>query len=241
VIGGGVIKDDRATAYALLRVTWYCNLLLDFNGAQKTFKVLKGVCRMTRKPKILAFAGSLREHALSKRVLKTAIKGAEKAGAEVTYVDLRDYPMPIYNLDEHVKNGFDEHALKFQGLLTEHDGFLISSPEYNGSLPAALKNAIDWGSRPSDKYPRSGVFYGKVAAIMASSPGSLGGIRSLFHLRGVLTSVSVNVLPQEIAVTFAEDKFVGDNEEMTDAEMKSRLEELGALLVEMLKRTRSQN
>ena len=125
---------------------------------------------MTRSPKILAFAGSLREHALSKRVLKIAIKGAEKAGAEVTYVDLRDYPMPIYNLDEHEKNGFDEKALAFQALLTQHDGFLIASPEYNGSLPAALKNAIDWASRPSDKYPRSAVFSGKFAAMMSSSP-----------------------------------------------------------------------
>ena len=191
---------------------------------------------MTRSPKILAFAGSLREHALSKRVLKIAIKGAEKAGAEVTYVDLRDYPMPIYNLDEHEKKGFDEKALAFQALLTQHDGFLIASPEYNGSLPAALKNAIDWASRPSDKYPRSAVFSGKFAAMMSSSPGSLGGVRSLSHLRGVLTSISVNVLPQEIAVPFAEGKFIGNDEEMIDEIMKARLEELGALLVEILKR-----
>ena len=191
---------------------------------------------MTGNPKILAFAGSLREHALSKRVLKIAVKGAEKAGGKVTYVDLRDYPMPIYNLDEHERNGFDERALAFQGLLTQHDGFLIASPEYNGSLPAALKNAIDWASRPSDKYPRSAVFSGKFAAMMSSSPGSLGGVRSLAHLRGVLTSISVNVLPQEIAVPFAEDKFLGNNEEMIDEVMKLRLEELGALLVEMLKK-----
>jgi len=196
---------------------------------------------MGKKLRILAFAGSLREHALSKRVLKTAIKGAERAGAEVTYVDLRDFPMPIYNLDEHEKNGFDQNALKFQGLLTEHDGLLIASPEYNGSLPAALKNAIDWASRPSDKYPRSAVFSGKVAAMMASSSGSFGGVRSLAHLRGVLTSVSVNVLPQEIAVPFAEEKFAGDGEEMIDETMKVRLEELGALLVEMLKKTYGQN
>ena len=196
---------------------------------------------MTRSPKILAFAGSLRKHALSKRVLKIAIKGAEKVGAEVTYVDLRDYPMPIYNLDDHERDGFDEKALAFQGLLVQHDGFLIASPEYNGSLPAALKNAIDWASRPSDKYPRSAVFSGKFTAMMSSSPGSLGGVRSLSHLRGVLTSISVNVLPQEIAVPFAEEKFVGDDEEMIDETMKARLEELGASLVEMLKKTHCQN
>lgn len=192
---------------------------------------------MTKKVKILAFAGSLRKQALSKRVVKTAIKGAENAGAEVTYVDLRDYPMPIYNLDDHEKSGFDEPALRLQGLFTQHDGFLIATPEYNGSLSAALKNAIDWVSRPSDLYPRSAVFAGKFAAIMASSPGSLGGVRSLAHLRGVLTSVSVNVLPQEIAVAFAEEKFTGDDEEMIDETMKARLEELGGLLVEMLKKT----
>ena len=193
---------------------------------------------INRKLKSLAFAGSLREHSLNKRVLKMAIKGAEKAGAEVTYIDLRDYPMPIYNSDDHERDGFDENALKLQGLLTAHDGLLIASPEYNGSLPAALKNAIDWASRQSDKYERSKVFPGKVAAMMTASPGSLGGVRSLAHLRGVLTSVGVIVLPQEVAVTFAEDKCAGDGEEMTDERMKGNLEALGAALVEMLRRTR---
>ncbi len=196
---------------------------------------------MTTKPRILAFAGSLRERSLNKRVLKTAIKGAQKAGAEVTYIDLRDYPMPIYNLDDHERNGFNENALKLQGLLTQHDGLLIASPEYNGSLSAALKNAIDWASRPSDKYQRSKVFSGKVAAMMTASPGSFGGVRSLAHLRGVLTSVSVNVLPQEVAVTFAEERFEGESEEMTDEKMKQTLEDLGATLVEMLKKTLCKN
>src|SRR5918912_4541815 len=192
---------------------------------------------INRRPKILAFAGSLREHSLNKRVLKTAIKGAENAGAEVTYIDLRDYPMPIYNSDEHDRDGFDENALKLQGLLVEHNGLLIASPEYNGSLPAALKNAIDWASRQSDQYERSRIFRGKVAGVMSASPGSLGGVRSLAHLRGVLTSVGVHVLPQEFAVTFAEDRFAGGGEEMTDEKMRGSLEALGAALVEMLRKT----
>src|SRR5919199_424043 len=191
-----------------------------------------------KRPKILAFAGSLREHSLNKRVLKMAIRGAKNAGAEVTYVDLRDYPMPIYNSDEHERDGFDENALKLQGLLVEHDGLLIASPEYNGSLPAALKNAIDWASRRSNRYERSKIFRGKVAAMMTASPGSLGGVRSLAHLRGVLTSVGVHVLPQEVAVTFAEERFGGGGEEMTDEKMRGSLESLGAALVEMLGKTR---
>jgi chromate reductase len=193
---------------------------------------------MKRKPRILAFAGSLRERSINKRVLKTAIKGAESAGAEVTYIDLRDYPMPIYNSDDHERDGFDQNALKLQGLLTEHDGLLIASPEYNGSLPAALKNAIDWASRQGGKYERSKVFPGKVAAMMTASPGSLGGVRSLAHLRGVLTSVGVIVLPQEVAVTFAEDKFADGGAEMTDEKTRGNLEALSTALVEMLRRMR---
>ena len=187
-----------------------------------------------KRPKILAFAGSLRQHSLNKRVLKTAIKGAEKAGADVTYIDLRDYPMPIYNSDDHERDGFDENALKLQGLLVKHDGLLIASPEYNGSLPAALKNAIDWASRQSDQYERSRIFRGKVAGVMSASPGSLGGVRSLAHLRGVLTSVGVHVLPQEVAVTFAEERFAGEGHEMTDERTKGSLEALGTALVDML-------
>ena len=192
---------------------------------------------MIKKPRILAFAGSLRGASLNKRVLKAAIRGAEAAGAEVTYIDLRDYPMPLYDSDDQDAHGFDENALELQRLLTQHDGLMIASPEYNGSLTAALKNAIDWASRPSDGYERSKVFRGKFAAMMTASPGSLGGVRSLAHLRGVLTSVGVHVLPQEIAVTFAEDRFAGDGEEMTDEKMKENLESLGAALVEMLKKT----
>ncbi|MGI8787353.1 MAG: NADPH-dependent FMN reductase [Pyrinomonadaceae bacterium] len=191
---------------------------------------------MTKKPKILAFAGSLRENSFSKRIVKTAMKGASDAGADVTFVDLRDYPMPIYNADDHEKEGFGENALKFQKLLGESDGFLICSPEYNGSLSGALKNAIDWASRQSDEYKMVEVFKGKVAAIMTESPGAFGGIRCLGHLRGVLSIMFVNVLPSEIAVAKVNSMFDGNNETMTDEKMKKVLEDLGASLVDMLKK-----
>lgn len=192
---------------------------------------------MAKKPKILAFAGSLREHSYSKRVVKTAIKGAEAAGADVTYVDLRDYPMPIYNEDDHKKDGFSPNALAFQKLLAAHDGLLIASPEYNASLPAALKNAIDWASRQSDEYKMGEVFKGKVAAIMTESPGAFGGIRCLGHLRGVLSILLVNVLPSEIAVGNVGKMFDGNGVEMIDEKMKKILEDLGASLVDILKKT----
>ena len=192
---------------------------------------------MTKKPRILAFAGSLREHSFNKRVLKTAIKGAENAGAEVKFVDLRDYPMPIYDQDEHERNGFPEKALEFQQLLSEYDGLMIASPEYNASLPGGLKNAIDWASRKSPKFNLGEVFKGKVAAIMTASPGSFGGIRCLGHLHDVLTILLVNTLPTQIAVTFVGDKFDGNSEEMTDEKTKKILEELGESLADMLRKT----
>ena len=189
---------------------------------------------MSDKPKILAFAGSLRENSYNKRVVKTAIEGAENAGAEVTFIDLRQFPMPIYNADEHAANGFPVPALEFQRILAAHDGLLISSPEYNASLPGGLKNAIDWASRKSEEFGMIEVFKGKTAAIMTASPGSFGGIRCLNHLRGVLTIMLVNVLPMEIAVTFVKDKFDGDAEEMTDEKTRELLENLGASLAAAL-------
>lgn len=192
---------------------------------------------MSSKPKILAFAGSLREKSYNKRVLKTAIKGAEEAGAQVTYIDLKDYPMPIYNADLQDTQGFPPIAAAFQRLLLEHDGLLIASPEYNASLPAVLKNAIDWASRANGDIKLAECFKGKFAAIMTASPGAFGGIRCLGHLRDVLTILPVNVLPSEIAVAKVGGMFDGDSSEITNDTMKRILEELGASLAEMLRKT----
>lgn len=192
---------------------------------------------MAKKPKILAFAGSLREHSYNKRVLKTAIKGAEKVGAEVTFVDLRDYPMEIYNEDDRNRAGFAPKAAEFQQLLLAHDGLLIASPEYNGSIPGGLKNLIDWTSRSNGDLKIGECFKGKMAAIITASPGSFGGIRCLSHLRDVLSILLVNVLPSEIAVSFVGSKFDGDGDEMTDVKMKGILEDLSASLVDILRKT----
>jgi chromate reductase, NAD(P)H dehydrogenase (quinone) len=189
--------------------------------------------------KILAFSGGLREHSYNRRVLNVAIEGARAAGAEVTLIDLRDFPMPIFNPDECAE-AFDENAARLQDILIEHDGLLIASPEYNGSVPGGIKNVFDWTSRPSAKYSKSvEVYKGKFAAIMTASPGSFGGIRSLAHMRGILTLMFVNVLPVEIAVTFANGKFEGDSAEMTDDKTKKILQDLGAALVDMIRRTKS--
>lgn len=190
--------------------------------------------RTPAKPKVLAIAGSLRAQSYTTRILRTALAGAERAGAEVTFADLRDFPMPIYDPDAHEREGFDPTALEFQGIVAAHDGFLVTTPEYNGSVSAALKNAIDWASRPSDVRPRSTVFLGKTAAIMTASPGRFGGLRCLNHLRAILTSVGVHVLPTEIAVPNVHEMFDGDGEVLLDAATLETIEGLGEALVRVL-------
>lgn len=191
---------------------------------------------MSNKPKILAFAGSLRKHSYNKRVLKSAIKGAENAGAEVTFIDLNDFAMPIYNADLQETEGFPENAEKFQQILLEHDGLLIASPEYNGSFPAALKNSIDWASRANGDLKAGDCFKGKTAAIITASPGSFGGIRCLGHLRDLLTILQVQTLPFEIAVSGVSRMFDGDSDEITDEKMRAMLEKSGKELADSLKK-----
>jgi chromate reductase, NAD(P)H dehydrogenase (quinone) len=185
-------------------------------------------------PKVLAFAGSLREKSFNRRVLRVAVEGARRAGSDVDTVDLRDYPMPIFNADDVEKSGFDPKAVEFQQLLSGYDGLLIATPEYNGSLPGGMKNAIDWASRKSDRFGINEVFKNKYAAMITASPGSFGGIRCLAHLRSVLSLMGVNVLPSEIAVTFVAQKFDGDSDRITDEKTKELLEGLGAALTDML-------
>lgn len=192
---------------------------------------------MAKKPKILAFAGSLREHSYNRRVLKIAVEGARTAGAEVTEIDLLEYPMPIYNADDEERGGFNANAARLQKLLNAHDGLLIAAPEYNGSLSGALKNTIDWTSRQSDEFKTNEVFKGKFAAMMTASPGAFGGIRCLNHLRSVLSSLGVNALASEIAVGKVYEMFDGDAAEMKNEKMKKLLGDLGASLADMLGKT----
>ncbi|HYJ89862.1 MAG TPA: NAD(P)H-dependent oxidoreductase [Pyrinomonadaceae bacterium] len=191
-------------------------------------------------PKILAFAGSLRELSYNKRVLNVAVEGARRAGGEVEVIDLRDYPMPIYNVDDVEKNGFDPNALRLQELMSQYHGFLIATPEYNGSIPGGMKNMIDWVSRKNERFGLNEVFKNKFGALITASPGSFGGIRCMAHLRGMLSIMGVTVLPSEIAVTFVGQKFDGDSFEITDQKTRGLLEGLGAALTDMLIRFHGQ-
>lgn len=188
---------------------------------------------MTNTPKILAFAGSTREASYNKKLVRIAAEGAKAAGAEVTYVDLRDLPMPIYDEDLEAKEGLPENARKFKALLKEHQGLLIASPEYNSSITAVLKNAIDWASRPEPGEPMLACFTGKVAAIMSASPGGLGGLRGLIHVRSILSSINVLVLPDQKAISSAFQAF-DEEGKLKDAKQQESVEQLGNKLATIL-------
>ena len=186
--------------------------------------------------KLLAFAGSLRRDSFNKKLVKIAADGARAAGAEVTILDLADFPMPIYDGDLEAKDGLPEHARRFREAMKAHNGLLIASPEYNSSVSAALKNAIDWASRPDAKIPGEPglvAFGGKVAAIMSASPGALGGLRGLVHLRAILGNIQVLVLPEQLTVNTAHEAFTPDGS-LKDAKKLEQAHTLGAKLAKIV-------
>ncbi len=189
--------------------------------------------------KILAFAGSARKDSYNKKLVKIAAAGADDAGAAVTVIDLADFPMPIYNQDIEDSSGMPEHGRRFKQLLIDHDGFLIASPEYNSAFSPLLKNAIDWASRSESKdEPGLLAYKGKVAALMAASPGALGGLRGLVFLRMLLGNIGVIVLPQQRAISQAFKAFDDDGNLVDNKEQKA-IQGLGVDLVKMVDRLKA--
>ncbi len=188
---------------------------------------------MANKPKILDFAGSTRIDSYNKKLVAIAVAGAIAAGAEVTYIDLRDLPLPLYDEDLEAREGLPPHAKFLKDLLISHQGFLIASPEYNSSLTPVLKNVIDWASRPAPNEPPLAAFAGKVAAIMSTSPGGLGGLRGLVHLRSILGNIKVLVLPDQVAVPNAGEVFNADGS-LKDPQKQASVENLGKSLTDIL-------
>ena len=189
--------------------------------------------------KILAFSGSSRNGSWNQALVKIAAGSAKEAGAEVTVINLGDYPMPLFSQDLEAAEGMPEGAKAFKRLLIEHDGFLIASPEYNSAFSPLLKNAIDWASRAeSDDEPPLAAYRGKHAAVMATSPGGLGGMRGLVFLRMLLGNIGVSVLPDQQAVPNAFEAFSGDGS-LSDERLERKVRGLGRQLAELLAKLNS--
>lgn len=161
-------------------------------------------------PKILAFAGSARDGSFNRKLIKLGAAAARDAGAEVTLIELADYPLPIYNGDIEARDGLPDNVHKLKALFHEHHGFLIASPENNASVSALLKNTLDWVSRQAGGPPEMAKFNGKVAAMMVATPGVLGGLRGLVALRTILVSMGALTLAEQFSLPRANQAFNDD-------------------------------
>lgn len=188
---------------------------------------------MPAKPlQVLAFAGSTRRESFNNQLVRIAESGARDAGGSVTHIDLRDYRLPIFDQDEEAAHGKPDNARTLKQLLRDHEGLLIASPEYNSSVTAALKNTIDWVSRSDDGDPFPLVaFRGKIVALMSASPGALGGLRGLVHVRSILANLGCIVLPDQVAVSKAHEAFTADGA-LVDDRQHQRILALGKTLAE---------
>jgi NAD(P)H-dependent FMN reductase len=162
--------------------------------------------------RLLFFAGSTREGSFNKKLARLGCRIAEANGIEAVFVDLKDYPMPLYNGDLEAAEGPPEKARAFKALLSEYPGVFIACPEYNSSITPLLKNTLDWMTRVRAKGETGlEVYQSRVFAISGASPGYYGAMRSLLNLRQILeVGIGATVIPQQLALPRAGDAFDED-------------------------------
>jgi len=149
--------------------------------------------------RLLFLAGSARKESLNKKLAKYACDIAQSKGADATFIDLKNFEMPLFCEDYESENGIPETTKALKKMFQDCDGFLMASPEYNSTFSPVLKNTIDWMSRSSVKGEQS-AYQGKIAAICSTSPGAIGGLRGLTPLRTMLANIGVHVIPTQLAV-----------------------------------------
>jgi len=175
-------------------------------------------------PRILVFAGSTRQQSYNRKLATVAAQIARDAGAEVTQLELADFELPLYNADLEAR-GTPDAALRLKEIFHAHPGWIVCSPEYNGSYTALLKNTIDWVSSPVKGHPQwsSGTrpFADKVVGLLSASPGALGGVRSLSHLAPLLANLQCWVSPMQFALARAADAFDAQGQLASEASRAS--------------------
>ena len=181
--------------------------------------------------KILVIPGSVRSGSLNAKLAAVAAHALAKEGAEVTRISLSDFPLPIYDGDLQAKSGVPKHAVNLKRMMAAHHGVLIVTPEYNSSVPALVKNTIDWVSRVQDAHETRGqVFRERVFAIASASGGRLGGARALAALRLILSACQAQVIPNQLALPFAEQAY----DEMERLKNSADAEALKALVRQLI-------
>jgi NAD(P)H-dependent FMN reductase len=182
-------------------------------------------------PKILVIPGSLRTGSHNVKLAAAAAYEFAQAGADVTRLSLGDFPLPIYDGDLQAKSGVPKHAVNLKRMIGAHQGVLLVTPEYNSSVPPLVKNTIDWLSRVQDANEARGqVFRGRPFAIAAASQGRLGGTRALAALRLILSACHATVIPNQLALSFADHAY----DDMDRLKNPADIEALKALVRQLI-------
>lgn len=160
--------------------------------------------------RLLVFAGSAREHSFNRRLARVAAGLGRDLGAEVTLLELADYDIPMYHADLEAR-GTPADVLRLKELMDAHPGWIVCTPEYNGSYTGLLKNTLDWASSPVAGHPvwadGSRPFSGKVVGMLSASNGALGGLRAQSHLAPLLVNLGCWLAPRSHALSRAASAF----------------------------------
>jgi NAD(P)H-dependent FMN reductase len=176
--------------------------------------------------RLFAFAAALRRDSLNRKLVHLAVAAAERAGATVDLADFHEFDMPLYDGDVEAASGVPAGAQKLRERFLAADAFLISSPEYNFSIPGTLKNAIDWASRVNPY-----AWAGKPGLLLSASPSLVGGNRGLWALRVPLEATGACLHPDMFSLPTAHHAF-DESGALKDAKSAARLEKtVAAFLV----------
>jgi len=182
-------------------------------------------------PKILIIPGSLRTGSRNAKLAAAAADAFAQVGLDVTRISLGDFALPIYDGDLQAKSGVPKNAISLKRMMAAHHGILLVTPEYNSSVPALVKNSIDWVSRVQEPNESRGqVFRQRAFAIASASEGRLGGTRALAALRLILSACHATVIPNQFALSFADEAY-NDRDRLNHA---SDIEALQALVRQLI-------
>jgi NAD(P)H-dependent FMN reductase len=190
---------------------------------------------MARGGNVLIFAGSTRAASLNRKVARCAWAAAHAARIDATWLDLREYSLPLYDGDLETSVGIPRHVAALRAQLKQHPVWLIASPDYNSSISPLVKNAIDWVSRPFGSESYLTCFKDRVVGLMSSAPDSSGGAHGLPHLRQVLTHLGARVLDTQFLVPKGDEAF----DEQGALRERARQEELQCFIRDAVERAKS--
>ena len=184
---------------------------------------------------ILIFAGSARQGAFSKQLAAATTTIVADDGCKPTLIDLADFDVPLYNADLETEAGIPQPVIDFRHLVASHAGMIIATPEYNGFVTPLLLNMLCWASRPSPSDDFGAVFQGRPVALMASSPGRLGGVRVIPRLRDVVAELGMIPVPGFVTVPAAGSAFT-EQGQLVDRQTEDDLFSLVRRLIRVCRR-----